>query len=162
MHSISGKQVVLKVFDKNNQRQIDIEAARSEAQFLKRLSNSRHVIDIFDMLESNQSIVLVLPRMQLSLRQYIHGLEMKKTRLSEQQVRSIFKLLVQGVAQCHSQGIMHCDLKPENILVNVCEKTGSLSDLKIADFGLSSDISELSSNDNFKGTVPYMSPEQLT
>ena len=158
-HQISNKEVVLKVFDKDNLRAIDIEAARREAQFLKRMSKSGQVIDIFDMLESNQSIALVLPRMQMCLREYINGLERKGTALSEEQVRSIFKQLVQGVVQCHAEGIMHCDLKPENILVNVCDQTGNLSDLKIADFGLSSDMGELSSNDNFRGSLPYMSPE---
>ena len=53
VHQVSGRQVVLKVIDKDGKRPIDINAARNEAQFLWRMRESNHVIDIFDMLESS-------------------------------------------------------------------------------------------------------------
>ena len=71
VHQVSGKQVVLKVFDKDNRRAVDIEAARNEAQYLWRMHKSHHVIDIYDKLESTASIVLVLSRMDMSLKKYI-------------------------------------------------------------------------------------------
>ena len=40
------------------------------------------------------------------------------------------KQLLQGLAACHANGILHLDLKPANILTN---QSGCL---KIADFGL--------------------------
>ena len=64
---------------------------------------------------------------------------MRKTPLSEDEVRSIFQMIVKGVDACHQKGIMHCDLKLDNILLNV-DSSNKISDLCIADFGLSSEI----------------------
>ena len=162
MHQVSGKQVVLKVFDKDGKRTIDIEAARNEAQYLRRMHKSHHVIDIYDKLESTASIVLVLPRMDMSLKKYIEKRKEEGAALTEEQVVSIFRHVVKGIEECHAEGIMHCDLKPENILVNIDGKTGLVCDVKIADFGLSSETGKMSSDRHFKGTLAYMSPEELT
>lgn len=60
--------------------------------------------------------------------------------LTEEESRHIFKKIARGVEHCHAKGIMHCDLKLENILVNVGEDGSTITDLCIADFGLSSEI----------------------
>ena len=52
VHQVSGKQVVLKVFDKDDKLASDIEAARNESQYLRRMHKSQHIIDIYDKLES--------------------------------------------------------------------------------------------------------------
>ena len=121
---MSGKQVVLKVFDKDGKRTIDIEAARNEAQYLRRMQKSHHVIDIYDKLESTASIVLALPRMDMSLKKYIEKRREEGAALTEEQVVSIFRHVVKGIEECHAEGIMHCDLKPDNLLVNIDAQTG--------------------------------------
>lgn len=55
----------------------------------------------------------------------------------------------------HSKGIVYRDLKPENIVIN------SDGHLKLADFGLSKDISESKTTSTFCGTADYMAPEML-
>ncbi|HSE39155.1 MAG TPA: protein kinase, partial [Acidobacteriota bacterium] len=78
--------------------------------------------------------------------------------------------IIEGIAAAHSKGIIHRDLKPENIFL--------LSDgrVKILDFGLarwtphlaSEDLSHVSTEmpptdaNRVLGTLPYMSPEQLS
>jgi tetratricopeptide (TPR) repeat protein/TolB-like protein len=74
--------------------------------------------------------------------------------------------LCEGLSAAHEQGIIHCDLKPHNIFVT---PDGWL---KILDFGLArrthseigSDSTRSVSVDTgtVSGTVPYMSPEQLS
>ena len=74
--------------------------------------------------------------------------------------------LCEGLSAAHEQGIIHCDLKPHNIFVT---PDGWL---KILDFGLARRVySELPGDSTrsvsvdtgtVSGTVPYMSPEQLS
>ena len=54
----------------------------------------------------------------------------KVKTLEEQEIKSIFKQIVEGVRFCHSLNIAHRDIKLENILV-------SDGLVKIIDFGLS-------------------------
>lgn len=55
----------------------------------------------------------------------------------------------------HSKEIVYRDLKPENLVIN------SDGHLKLADFGLSKDISESKLTNTFCGTSEYMAPEML-
>jgi len=66
--------------------------------------------------------------------------------------------LIQATHYMHAMGFAHRDLKVENILVD-----GDYN-LKVADFGLSCNISGTTGNgfsNRFVGTVCYMAPEQL-
>lgn len=78
--------------------------------------------------------------------EYVHGGLLKKLfkrtkALSENEVRSVIKNILEGVGYIHERGYMHRDLKPENILL--CESPSShipINDqinIKIVDFGLS-------------------------
>jgi tetratricopeptide (TPR) repeat protein/tRNA A-37 threonylcarbamoyl transferase component Bud32 len=74
--------------------------------------------------------------------------------------------LCEGLSAAHEQGIIHCDLKPHNIFVT---PDGWL---KILDFGLARRVHSEIVGDSTRsvsvdtatvsGTVPYMSPEQLS
>jgi tetratricopeptide (TPR) repeat protein/TolB-like protein len=74
--------------------------------------------------------------------------------------------LADGLAAAHDRGIIHCDLKPHNLILTPDGR------LKILDFGLARRVRPEISGDLTRsitvetgpvaGTVPYMSPEQLT
>jgi len=57
--------------------------------------------------------------------------------MPEDQCRSIFKQLICGVGQMHSQGYAHRDLKLENLLYDV-----DSDQIKIIDFGFSLRVKE--------------------
>jgi serine/threonine-protein kinase len=83
------------------------------------------------------------------------------------QVMDIARQIVGAVAHAHAHGVIHRDLKPKNIMVTPHRQ------VKVLDFGLAKtvaqpgvknaaeSISQLSQAGVLKGTVAYMSPEQL-
>ncbi|NOY69166.1 MAG: protein kinase [Deltaproteobacteria bacterium] len=76
--------------------------------------------------------------------------------LTREWVEKYFLPTLNGVEAIHKKDIVHRDLKPENILLD-----GSIP--KIADFGLSRSCrwKGVTQSVDIKGTLMYMSPEQL-
>lgn len=92
--------------------------------------------------------------------------KVKNGPLPEKEVLRLGIQLAEGLAAAHGRGVIHRDLKPANVFV-----TGD-GRLKILDFGLAklarmelgSEATESFTSDHstISGTVPYMSPEQLS
>jgi serine/threonine protein kinase len=57
-------------------------------------------------------------------------LESGLVQLTHDQIRAMFRNLVEGLAYCHSREILHRDIKGSNLLVD------RFGHLKLADFGL--------------------------
>jgi tetratricopeptide (TPR) repeat protein len=86
----------------------------------------------------------------------------------------LFRKICDAVAYAHQRGVIHRDLKPSNILVlkeSTSASTGSglgIPDVKILDFGLAritdADVAAstfITDMGTVRGTLPYMSPEQI-
>lgn len=87
----------------------------------------------------------------------------------------LFLKVCDAISYAHQRSVIHRDLKPANILVaddpekqNLDDNSLSRAEVKILDFGLARITDEgiaaasgLSSAGQIKGTLPYMSPEQL-
>ncbi len=87
----------------------------------------------------------------------------------------LFLKICDAISYAHQRGVIHRDLKPANILV--ADESGDQSlggsalsrvEVKVLDFGLAritdedwAGVSGLSGVGQIKGTVPYMSPEQI-
>ncbi|OJT09754.1 Negative regulator of the PHO system [Trametes pubescens] len=74
------------------------------------------------------------------------------------QIRTFMVQLLQGIAHCHANKVLHRDLKPQNLLI---DKHGVL---KIADFGLARQVGFHPESENMKGVVVtlwYRAPELL-
>ncbi len=79
----------------------------------------------------------------------------------------LFAKICDAVHFAHQVGVIHRDLKPGNILV--AESVGSKGEPKILDFGIAratdADIRTVTMQTNvgqLVGTIPYMSPEQVS
>ena len=69
---------------------------------------------------------------------------------------TIFGQIVNAVAHCHREGIIHRDLKLENVLFENREQLK----IKVADFGISG-VADSFNPDIDIGTLKYMAPEVL-
>lgn len=75
--------------------------------------------------------------------------------MDEPQARRLFQQIISGIEYSHRLKIVHRDLKPENVLLD-----GDLN-VKIADFGLSSEISDGSFLSTSCGSPNYAAPEVI-
>jgi tetratricopeptide (TPR) repeat protein len=79
----------------------------------------------------------------------------------------LLQAICAGVQAAHRQGVIHRDLKPGNVLVTRDEETGRPKP-KILDFGVARTTEPLGDSvfhtmaGQIVGTLPYMSPEQIS
>jgi serine/threonine-protein kinase len=132
-----------------------IELFRRECAVLRRLRHP-NVVDVFDFgiaeEKGREKPFFVMP--------YLPGFTLDKlirshaARLTPDRVVDIVTQTARGLQSAHDQGLVHRDVKPSNIFV--------LSDdsVKLIDFGVVH-LTDQHSLTGLKGTLPYMSPEQL-
>ena len=107
-----------------------------EIALLKELDHPA-VVQLLDVLHSEQKLYLVFEHLDMDLKQLMdeHNSRLKAAGgagggLPEPLVRSYLRQLLEGVSYCHQHRVLHRDLKPQNLLVN---RAGLI---KLADFGL--------------------------
>ena len=136
-----------------------------EAKALAALSHP-NILTVYDIGEQDEITFVV---MELLKGQTMRE-ELAHSTLTWKKSLEISKQIAEGLSAAHERGIIHRDLKPENIFITVDGR------VKILDFGLAqlnpmlprADASEAVTNSfqtepgTVLGTVPYMSPEQLT
>jgi serine/threonine protein kinase len=87
-------------------------------------------------------------------------------RQFDQRVRisvGVIRRVLEGLQFAHTQNIVHRDIKPSNILTS--HVSGKLK-TRVSDFGLAknfveSGLSGITGDDELRGTLPYMPPEQI-
>ena len=99
-----------------------------EIKSLRKLEHP-NLIKLKEVILANSELHLVFDYVETNLYQvYTRALESNRT-LTEQEIKSIFFQIAQGLAYLHRNGFFHRDMKPENIL---CHN----NEVKICDFGL--------------------------
>ncbi len=78
--------------------------------------------------------------------------------LRQSEAIEIIRQIANGLAHAHAHGIVHADIKPSNVMFS---REGTA---KIVDFGLARFVSADATTESLgvAGTLPYMSPEQLS
>jgi eukaryotic-like serine/threonine-protein kinase len=129
----------------------DLARALREARSSAAL-NHRHVVSVYDAIETDDHIWLVM--------EYVPGstlaeLIAQEGRLDPGRVATIGAQVADGLAAAHARGTVHRDVKPGNVLV------GDGDVAKISDFGISRTTGEdrLTRSDLVMGTPHYFSPQ---
>ena len=128
----------------------DLARALREARSSAAL-NHRHVVAVFDAVEEEDHIWLVM--------EYVPGetlsqLIAREGRLDPERVAAIGAQVADGLAAAHVRGTVHRDVKPGNVLVS-----GDVA--KISDFGIArtDGDAQLTRSGLLMGTPLYFSPE---
>ncbi|XVF31614.1 hypothetical protein REPUB_Repub17cG0006400 [Reevesia pubescens] len=150
----------------------DSDSLQKELEILQQFSDCGNIVKCYgDVLSiDDQGMVVYNLFLEYARGGSLSDLIIKKYRgkIPECDVKCYTKMLLEGIRDIHARGYVHCDLKPANILVFPPEGYGSISSLKIADFGMvrrpgESHISEVEPwMLHFPGTAVYMPPESVT
>ena len=152
--SVIKREVALKTIRDSPSREA-LELFRKECAVLAQVSHP-NIIEIFDLgeleIESGSKPYFVMPLLNGQTLDWI--IRHQFTSLTVERVIDIVCQTCRGLQAAHEKGLIHRDIKPSNIFV--------LSDdsVKIIDFGVAH-MTDTRSTIGHKGTLLYMSPEQL-
>ena len=152
-HIQTGEKVAIKILDKMilDQTPEDYELVKKEMSIL-RIVKHKYIVQLYEILETPQHIFMIM--------EYCEGKEildyiLTKTYLSELESLKYFQQLINALFYLHSQNIAHRDVKIDNMLLD------KNRDLKLIDFGLSTQYPDDSLLSQPCGTVVYAAPEVL-
>jgi len=98
-----------------------------EVSILKQLQHP-NIVQLYEVIHTETSLTLVFEYLDQDLKNYLDACGDKG--IDEYTIKSFLYQLLQGIAHCHKNHILHRDLKPQNLLINM------EGELKLADFGL--------------------------
>lgn len=151
---------VLSIFAANDHRAV--ERFRNEARWVAKLQHS-NIVPVFAVGEDRGFLYYVMQFIAgHDLTHLIERWRVGTTGPDAQRMNAIARLALQaaeGLEYAHDMGLIHRDIKPGNLLLD-----GS-NNLWIADFGLArlrQRNEDPSRTKGLLGTLPYMSPEQVS
>jgi serine/threonine protein kinase len=114
--------------------------------------NHPNIAKVYDIGQRKGRLYIVM--------EYLHGAPLdrvirSRSVLSIGQKLHILIQLCDALDHAHCNGVIHRDVKPANVFI---ARNGTV---KVVDFGLAVQ-NNVSGHAKFAGTIPYMSPEQLT
>jgi serine/threonine protein kinase len=149
-----------------------------EIVILRALQKCENVTELYDVLESDRTLISILELAQADVYNFFvgrgsirHGWNLDKPAIREHFAKMVIKNVVQGLSQMHEKEYLHCDLKSLNILLYIYmtdhsnARGGVYIKAKLTDFGHSSHgktrISEkLFTNGMARvGTAGHVAPE---
>lgn len=176
INKTTGQTVAIKIFHPQlNDDQKKNHQFREETDILMRVQHP-NIVNLLD------SFVEPISKTQIQKYLVLDKIDdgelfdriVRKTNLSQNETRALFKQILSGLKYLHDKNIIHRDIKPENILLNI-QKRKSPNEIqsgpwdeneidiqvKIADFGLAKFTGEMQFTNTLCGTPSYVAPEVL-
>lgn len=153
VHKLTQKQVAIKIIDKTKLNSNDYSKVQLEIQILSMMRH-KNIIRLIDVLETTLQIYMIMEHAKGGdLLSFMKAQRM----LSEDEARSLFRQVVNGVGHCHCRSVLHRDIKLNNLLLDANNQ------IKLCDFGISQIIT---SPDTLMtqpcGTPAYVAPEIIS
>ncbi|XP_051970872.1 serine/threonine-protein kinase 17A-like [Xyrauchen texanus] len=153
----TGKEYAAKYMRKRRKGQDCRTEIIHEIAVLELAAACPRVVNLHEVYEMASEMVLVL--------EYAAGGEIfnqcvaeRDEAFKDEDVKSLMRQILEGVAFFHRNNVVHLDLKPQNILL---ASESPLGDIKIVDFGLSRLVSSSQEIREIMGTPEYVAPEVL-
>ncbi len=149
------EEVAIKILKLDVQEERVKERFLAEGFFLTQFDHP-NILKCYGALKQDNTVYLIIELLKGDTLTNI----LRQIKLSVQDAVAVTLLIIDGLEEAHSAGVVHRDLKPENIFV--CED----GTLKIIDFG----VSRVEGGTGFGftakgttlGTAEYMAPEQIS
>lgn len=123
----TNELVALKEIHLDNEEGTPSTAIR-EISLMKELKHE-NIVSLHDVIHTENKLMLVFEYMDKDLKKYMDS-KGDRGQLDPITIKSFMYQLLQGIAFCHENRVLHRDLKPQNLLIN------NKGQLKLADFGL--------------------------
>ncbi|KAJ7596993.1 CAMK/CAMKL/AMPK protein kinase [Mycena floridula] len=154
MHTVTQHRVAMKYISKAQiNRERNKTRVKREFEYMRALKHP-HIIKLYEAISTSTDIIFVLEYARLELFQYIVTTANNGT-MQESLARKFFQQIISGIDYSHRLKIVHRDLKPENVLLD------DDLNVKIADFGLSREISDGDFLSTSCGSPNYAAPEVI-
>lgn len=155
VHKITGAKVAIKQIVTKDYNRLSCENGISEAAAMRLCSKSKQTVSLVEDFTVGKHTYIVTKFIKTGdLLAYLESMDVN--RVPEHFARSLFKQIVQAVATCHSQGVVHRDIKHLNVLIS--EKGGHIKP-KLTDFGMAARLKEDEMINKMAGTISFMAPE---
>jgi serine/threonine protein kinase len=148
------QKVAIKIIDKSFLDVVEKNSIITEAEVMTYLRHP-NVIQLYEVIENEKEICMIM--------EYAAGGDLydfvcksKGKKLKESDAKRLFQQIVSGVAYCHRHYIVHRDLKAENIFLD------EMNNVKIGDWGFSSEFHPGSKMETYCGSLDYAAPEVLS
>ncbi|XP_061465384.1 striated muscle preferentially expressed protein kinase isoform X2 [Rhineura floridana] len=127
------------------------KSARRELGILAQLDHE-HIVYFHDAFEKRNAIIIV---MELCTGDELLECIARKPSVSESEICSYMRQILEGVSYLHNHGILHLDIKPENLLL---AEPGS-DQVRICDFGNAQELIPDEQQYCKYGTPEFVGPE---
>eukprot|EP00534_Pseudo-nitzschia_fraudulenta_P005436 CAMPEP_0201177440 /NCGR_PEP_ID=MMETSP0851-20130426/107599_1 /ASSEMBLY_ACC=CAM_ASM_000631 /TAXON_ID=183588 /ORGANISM="Pseudo-nitzschia fraudulenta, Strain WWA7" /LENGTH=293 /DNA_ID=CAMNT_0047461047 /DNA_START=260 /DNA_END=1141 /DNA_ORIENTATION=+ len=154
----TSQYVAVKVF-------LGREDPRNEMAAMETMSGSHHVVSLIEALE------VVHERHLCAVMPYYHGEDLNGRfgvlRRPEEDAKSCFRQMMEGIRELHLSGLCHRDVDPQNVVEYTVDETSRcvLIDLGLAKrlpYDTSNQVRLLTGDGEAFGKYMYMSPEAYT
>lgn len=154
-HITTQKLFAVKTFKIIDLNERDIKRIEREINICKNLKH-KNIVKLHEHYSDANSIYIVF---DLLLGGELFNDIMNREFYSEVDAGYCMQQILEGLAYCHRNNVIHRDVKPENLLLNSKEKNPII---QVADFGLAVRVLvKERSWYGFVGTAGYLSPEVI-